>query len=157
MQYASRASIIYELKNRKSRNMKTMKFFSIFAVALCAVSAFAIQATYIQKGDSIDYTPSAAVAAGDVIVQGSVVAVAKAPIEASTIGAVAVIGVFDVEKSTAAITAGAKIYWDADGSPYGGTVSNGCADATSTNDPVMGFAVEAAAISNTTVRVLLAR
>lgn len=137
--------------------MKKKNIVTAFISVFCAVSVFAIQGVFVQDGSSINYTPSVAVAAGDVIVQGDVVAVAKAPIDASTVGAIAVSGVFDVVKLTAAITAGAKIYWDADGLPYGGTVSNGCADATSTNDPVMGYAVEAAAISNTTVRVLLAR
>ncbi len=137
--------------------MKKKNIVTAFISVFCAVGAFAIQGVFVQDGKSVNYTPSVAVAAGDVVVQGSVVGIAKTGIEADEYGALAVAGVFDVEKSTAAITAGAKIYWDADGSSHGGTVSNGCADATSTGDPVMGYAVEAAAISNTTVRVLLSR
>jgi predicted RecA/RadA family phage recombinase len=34
-------------------------------------------ATYVQHGDSIDHTPGAAVAAGDVVVQGELVGMAK--------------------------------------------------------------------------------
>jgi len=137
--------------------MKKKNIVTAFISVFCAISAFAIQGVFVQSGDSVNYTPSVAVDAGDVVVQGSVVGIAKTDIKADEQGALAVAGVFDVEKSTAAITAGAKIYWDADGSPYGGTVSNGCADATSSSDPVLGYAVEAAAISNTTVRVLLSR
>ena len=135
--------------------MKTMKFFSIFAVALCAVSAFAIQATYIQEGNSIDYTPEAAVSAGDVVVQGSFVGVAKTDIAASTLGALSVSGVFDVDKNTEALTAGSGIYWDADGSSVGGTASNGAATATASGNTFMGFAQSSATTNAAKVRVAL--
>ena len=38
------------------------------------------QATYVHAGSSVDYTPVAAVAAGDVVVLGDLVGVAKRPI-----------------------------------------------------------------------------
>ena len=44
-------------------------------------------ATFVQAGDQIDYTPGAAVAAGDVVVQGDLVGVAKQPIAANAPGA----------------------------------------------------------------------
>ena len=50
---------------------------------------------YVQRGESIDYIPAADVAAGDVIVQGELVGVAKKDIKADTLGALAVEGVFD--------------------------------------------------------------
>ena len=70
---------------------------------------------YVQQGESIDYTPAADVAAGDVIVQGELVGVAKKDITANELGALAVEGVFDFPKATGvstAITAGANVYWD---------------------------------------------
>lgn len=68
------------------------------------------------EGESIDYTPTADVAAGDVVVQGELVGVARLDIKANTLGALAAQGVFDFPKATGgatAIAAGAVLYWDA--------------------------------------------
>ena len=73
------------------------------------------QATFVHDGKAIDYTPGSAVAAGDVVVQGELVGVAKQPIVANVLGALAVTGLFDFPKATGggtAITAGANVYWD---------------------------------------------
>lgn len=73
------------------------------------------QATYVQDGCAIDYTPGSAVAAGDVVVQGDLIGVAKRPIAANELGALSVEGVYDFPKATgggSAITAGATVYWD---------------------------------------------
>jgi predicted RecA/RadA family phage recombinase len=48
------------------------------------------QAIYVERGETIDYTPGSAVAAGAVVVQGDFVGVAKTPIAANTPGALAV-------------------------------------------------------------------
>lgn len=75
-------------------------------------------AQFIHDGDAIDYTPPSGggdVAAGDVIVQEELVAVAKLDIPADTLGALHVTGVFDVPKATGvgtAIPAGSIVYWD---------------------------------------------
>ena len=71
---------------------------------------------FVQNGQSIDYTPGADVASGDVVVQGELVGVAKLDIKANVLGALAVDGVLDFPKDTgssSAISAGAKLYWDA--------------------------------------------
>ncbi|HOQ62315.1 MAG TPA: DUF2190 family protein, partial [Vicinamibacterales bacterium] len=71
---------------------------------------------FVQRGDAVDYTPEADVASGDVVVQGDLIGVAKLDIKANALGALAVSGVFDFPKDTgssSAITAGAKLYWDA--------------------------------------------
>ena len=57
-------------------------------------------AVFVHDGSSIDYTPGAAVAAGDVVVQGDLVGVAKLDIPANVLGALAVTGVFDFPKAT---------------------------------------------------------
>ncbi len=72
-------------------------------------------ARFIHNGDSIDYTPSVAVTAGDVVVQGELLGVAKLDIAADALGALAVTGVFEFAKATgagSAITVGANVYWD---------------------------------------------
>jgi predicted RecA/RadA family phage recombinase len=63
------------------------------------------QAVFVHDGCSIDYTPAADVAAGDVVVQGNLVGVARQPIKANQPGALAVEGVFDFAKATGAGTA----------------------------------------------------
>ena len=71
------------------------------------------EATFVHDGDAVDYTPAADVAAGEVVVQDTLVGVAKVPIPAGTLGALAVRGVFDVAKDGATVfSAGQLVYWD---------------------------------------------
>lgn len=108
-------------------------------------------ARFIQEGDSIDYVPQSTVTAGDVIVQGNLIGVAKRDIPASSLGALAVSGVFDFPKATGngtAITAGAIVYWD---------VADAVAktdDESGANKP-LGKTARAAADGDATVRVLM--
>jgi len=70
---------------------------------------------YIHQGDAIDYTPDTAVTAGQVIVRNDLLGVAKIDIPANTLGALAVVGVFDFPKATGAGTAiqdGESLFWD---------------------------------------------
>ncbi len=103
-------------------------------------------ATFVHDGKSIDYTPVAAVAAGDVVVLGSVVLVAKLDIAAGRLGALAATGVYDVAKTAAlVVAAGDAVYWNAT-----------TAKATkTTTDVYMGVAIAAAAAGDATVRVHL--
>ena len=101
-------------------------------------------ARYVQKGEAIDYRPSEAVAAGDVV--GNLVGIARLDIAANTLGSLAVVGVFDVEKAAGAVTVGAAVYWDA---------ANHKATTTSTGNPYLGKAVLAAESADEQVRVLL--
>ena len=105
-------------------------------------------ATFIQDGDAVDYSPSADVAAGEVVVQGDLVGVAKTPIASGTLGSLATRGVFDFAKAAGgAISPGAVLYWDS---------SNGVATTTASGNKRIGKAVAAAATADTTVRGLLA-
>ena len=72
-------------------------------------------AVYMQKGEAIDYTPSGAVEAGQVVVLNDLVGIAKQPIPANRLGALAVTGVFSCPKnvgSDEAIETGTTLYWD---------------------------------------------
>jgi predicted RecA/RadA family phage recombinase len=110
-------------------------------------------ATFVHDGKSIDYTPGAAVTAGDVVVQGELVGVAKVDIPASTLGALAVVGVFDFPKATGAgtgIAAGANCYWDvADGEAK--------TDAEGGANKLIGKCVRAAADADETVRIRMSQ
>jgi predicted RecA/RadA family phage recombinase len=70
------------------------------------------QVIFIHDGDTIDYIPAADVAAGDVVVQGELVGIAKQPIKAGHLGALAVTGVFDFPvEEIADWTVGQLAYW----------------------------------------------
>jgi len=112
------------------------------------------QAAFVQDGRSIDYTPGSVVAAGQVVVQGAMIGVAKTPIAAGALGALAVRGIFDVVKANEQQAVGAALYWDADGNPYGGTAGTGCATTTAGGNTFIGFAQAAAGATDETVRVL---
>ena len=103
-------------------------------------------AAFVSPGESIDYTPTSAVAAGSVIVQSGLVGVAKLDIPANTLGALAVSGLFDFKKTTVAIDAGAKVYWNATSS-FATTASSG--------NTLLGLAAETVTSAGATVKVLL--
>lgn len=69
-------------------------------------------ASYVQNGDLLDYTPGLAVAAGDVVVIGSLVGVAPRAIAANALGSLAVDGVWSMPCATGATGAqGSAINW----------------------------------------------
>ena len=103
-------------------------------------------AKYVQSADTVDYTPTSAVAAGSVVIQSGLVGVANLDIPANTLGALAVAGTFDFTKTTVAIAAGAKVYWN--------TTSSFATNVASGNTYI-GIAAEAVASAGATVRVLL--
>ncbi len=59
-------------------------------------------ARYVQKGEAIDHMPDTAVAAGDVVVVGNLIGIARLDIPAGVLGALAVVGVYDVAKAAGA-------------------------------------------------------
>jgi predicted RecA/RadA family phage recombinase len=111
------------------------------------------QAKFVQRGDAIDYTPVAAVAAGAVVVVGGHIGITKIPIAAGALGALAIRGLFDVVKANEQQADGAAIYWDADGNPYLGMAGTGCATTTAGGNTFMGFAVGVAGATAETVRL----
>jgi predicted RecA/RadA family phage recombinase len=71
---------------------------------------------YKQRGDSIDYTPTADVAAGDVVVLNDLVGIAKLDIKAGELGALAVAGVFDFPTDIGStLDVGITAYWNVAG------------------------------------------
>ena len=68
---------------------------------------------YVQKGDVIDYTAGADIAAGAVVELQHCLGVALAAIANGATGAVAIEGVFELPKVSAAVFAvGEKLIWD---------------------------------------------
>ena len=108
-------------------------------------------ATYVQEGAAINYWPSVAVTAGDVIVIGDLVGIAKRDIAAGELGALHVEGVYMMDKDTtsgSAIAAGATVYWD-DG--------NEVVTETSGGNTLLGKAVASSADSDAAVLVRLSQ
>ena len=68
-----------------------------------------MKAIFFAAGDTIDHTPAQAVAAGDVVVQGDLVAIAKSDIAANRMGALAIRGTFNAVKAAVTITAGQPV------------------------------------------------
>jgi predicted RecA/RadA family phage recombinase len=106
---------------------------------------------FIHDGNKIDHTPLADVAAGDVVVQGDLVGIAKLDIPAGSLGALAVTGVFDFPKATisgSAIPTGSKVYWDA-------ADKLATTDSDSGANKYIGKAIRAATDADPTVRIRL--
>ena len=107
-------------------------------------------ATFVKEGNSIDYTPGADVAAGDVVVQNDLIGVAKLDIKANRLGALSVSGEFDFPKPTGSgqsIDAGLEVYWDEASEQVTTTPGSG--------DKLLGKTTKAAGEDDTTVRVRL--
>lgn len=107
--------------------------------------------TFIHDGGAIDYTPTADVAAGAVVVQGDLVGVAKLDISANALGALAVVGVFDFPKATGvgtALAVGVAAYWNA---------ATQQATSTSAGNKLLGKVVRAAGDDDAVVRIRLSQ
>ncbi len=110
-------------------------------------------ARFVHDGKSIDYLPSSAVSAGEVVVQEDLVGIAKVDIAANCFGALAVSGVFELPKATGAgeaIAAGSLVYWDEAEEVVK-------IDAESGANKLLGKTVTAATDSDATVRVRLSQ
>lgn len=107
------------------------------------------QAVFAHEGAAVDYTPGAAVAAGDVVVQGDLVGIARLNIPAGALGALAVTGVFDFAKATnVAYSVGALLYWDD---------ADKIVTTTTSGNKLIGKVVRAAATTDPSVRVRLSQ
>ena len=73
-----------------------------------------MKVTYYQRGETLDYTATKKLEAGDVVSLGTRIGVAAANIGAGEQGAVHVVGVFAMAKAnTEEIKQGAAVYYDA--------------------------------------------
>jgi predicted RecA/RadA family phage recombinase len=106
-------------------------------------------ATYVQAGETLDYTngTQAAIDYNQIVVLGSRLAVAQADIAVGAVGAVAVCGVFTMPAvNNDDFAVGDRLYWNA-----------GTSKLQATPTPVFaGLCVAAKLTAGTTARVLLA-
>jgi len=136
-------ALIFKTENQTMKKTKLIiSLIAVFAIAAVAAPT----ATFVATGNSVDYTPSADVAAGDVVVQVSLLGIATSNISANDLGALAVSGVFDVPSDSVAIPAGTQLYWDA---------ASEIATATASNYVAIGYAVAVTTTNDAVVRVLI--
>lgn len=104
---------------------------------------------FIQNGETITWTngTGSAIASGDIVKIGDLIGVALTDIAASASGAVATRGVYELPAvNNAAITQGAKVYFDA---------TAGKITPTATDNTLAGIAWEAKVLAGTVARVHL--
>lgn len=100
---------------------------------------------YIQKGENIDYVPTAAVEYHQIIPFAARIGVAQAAAEAGETVAVALNGVYDMKADNSVLSVGDEVFFDK---------VNGVITGTSGSDTVpAGMAVAAKSAGDTVARV----
>lgn len=100
---------------------------------------------YIQKGDSIEFVATNAIASGAIVEVGALAGVSVGKYAIGDTVVVSLCGVYEVPKIAEAITLGAKLYSNAAGS----------ATTVVGTNVFLGYAFNVAALGATTVRVRL--
>ena len=106
-----------------------------------------MKARYVQRGESIDFTPESDVAAGDIVRLGALVGVAKLDVKAGELGALALVGVYEIATGGTAVEAGKPVYVNP-------ATGKACAQGTE-GAVAFGHAVAAAAATDAFVHVRL--
>jgi predicted RecA/RadA family phage recombinase len=101
-----------------------------------------MQARYVQRGETIDYTPTADTLAGTVVVIGQIVGVTKLDLKAGEFGGLATVGVFEIEKDTTAIPFGSPVYLKEGKASV--SADNGQTGGGKVEYPKIGVAIQAA-------------
>jgi predicted RecA/RadA family phage recombinase len=113
-----------------------------------------MEARFLHEGRTVDYTPETDIAAGSVVIQGSLTGIALRDLPAGQLGSLQVDGVFEIAKLSGDVfTAGTKVYWDAEHAVATSDTDDG--GEIYTPYPYLGKTVEAAGVSTPVVRVRL--
>jgi predicted RecA/RadA family phage recombinase len=107
---------------------------------------YQMESRFKQKGETIDYTPAAAVICGQVVPVGGLVGIVASDVPANNLGALNITGVYAFDKASATVfSQWQTVYWDD---------TNNLA-VTSPTSIRLGVAVAAAANGDVSVDVLL--
>ena len=103
---------------------------------------------YLQKGDVLDYLNDneGDIASGQVVVLGKRIGVALTDITANTVGAIQMVGVFNVAKAAEEFSIGLPLYWKASSQQLTKIV---------TGNTLAGFAFAAARAEDVTIALKL--
>ena len=74
--------------------------------------AEAVKATYVQRGDNIDYMAAANVAYMEVVPLAARIGIALTEIPKGEMGTITLVGAFRLPAATGKIDIGAEVYWD---------------------------------------------
>lgn len=112
--------------------------------------------TFLSDGDRLDHTPASALTGGQLIqLAGKQSAIPSVPIAASALGSVAVGGRWKGPYVGNACNAGDNLWWDANGTPYGGSADGALTNLGADGDWWVGTAAKGATLNDATVEVLL--
>lgn len=104
-----------------------------------------MDARYIQRAESIDIVPNSPVASGEIVIRNGLVGVARLPISAGELGALALSGVFDVIKTArCSFSVGAAVFWDASRR-----------SAVTSGEIMLGLAIQGSSVTDDKVRIVL--
>lgn len=105
-----------------------------------------MSANYWQKGETLDYTPDAAIQAGDVVSLNTRIGVAGTDAGAGETCPLHMVGVFELPKAKEAVTLGAALFY---------SMADSVVTATAAGNIPAGYAVTPAAEADPTVFVKL--
>ena len=105
-------------------------------------------AIFIQRSDTIDYTPPADVPVGSVTVLNDTIGINRTALQANQLGSLAIDGIFELDKNTGAnqaIEQGKNVFWD--------TVNLRVRKSNNADSVLMGKAATSAGDDDSRVRV----
>lgn len=70
-----------------------------------------MNATFVQRGEAVDFVPTRNVEAGEILRFGGLLGIVKIPVKSGELGALHLGGIFDVVKTAEAIAAGSRVFW----------------------------------------------
>ena len=112
---------------------------------------------YLQEGRSIDYTPTSAVTGGQILQVGNLSAFATEDIAATVLGEVMVEGVIRAPYVGGIANAGDNVWWDANGTPYGGAADGAFTTIAANGDWWVGILVGATTATDAACDIALNR
>lgn len=111
---------------------------------------------YLRVGESVEYTPAAAVYAGNIINLGAVCGFAPRDIAASALGTIGITGVLRVPYIGGIVcNVGDNVWWDANATPYGGAANGACTCNAAVGDWWVGTLVAPTTATGDTADVAL--
>jgi len=115
------------------------------------------KATPIAPGDKLDYTASSTITGGDPVqISDGIVGIAQTDLASGDTDGLQISGLISIEATTAIGNAGDNVWYDNNGSPYGGTASSGAATtAAASGDFWIGILAKDKGATDTHARVLL--
>jgi hypothetical protein len=112
--------------------------------------------TFLSAGDVLDHTPASALTGGQIIqLAGKEAAIPSVPIAASVLGSVNIGGRWKGPYVGGVCNVGDNLWWDANGTPYGGAANGALTNLGADGDWWAGTVTKAPAATDATVEFAL--